>query len=296
MYKHILIPTDGFEQSEHAVKVGLELVRRLDAQALVTLVMQPPITFSGLSFERELRLEGQAVVDRWEKYGLEHRIRVKGHFAEGTDAAQKLVQVAKDAGCDLIVMGTHGREGLARLFLGSVAERVVRLSRIPVMLMRFDGALKTPQTFPQRILVSLDGGKASGLALDQAIGLAKALGSELVLLHVVPNLWVPPAYEALMFDVGSRQEAEAKMREEGQVVLDRAKVQAQGLKTRTILRDSGDMRVAPAILEVAKAEQADLIALGTHGYSGFDRLLLGSVAETVVHHARVPVLVVRPEG
>ena len=295
MYKHILIPTDGFEQSEQTVKVGLELVRRLDAEALVTLVMQPPITFSGLSFERELRLEGQAVVDRWEKYGQEYGVKVKGHFAEGADVAQKLVQVARDVGCDLMVMGTHGREGLARLFLGSVAERVIRLSKIPVMLLRFDGALKTPQTFPKRILVSLDGGKASELALGQAARLAKSLGSELVLLHVVPNLWVPPAYEALMFDVGSRQELDAKMREEGQAILKKAEVCAQGLKVKTVLRDSGDMRIAPAILEVAKAEQADLIALGTHGYSGFDRLLLGSVAEAVVHHAPVPVLVVRPE-
>lgn len=295
MYKNILIPTDGFEQSEHTVKVGLELVRRLNAQALVTLVMQPPITFSGVSFERELRVEGQAVLDRWEKYGQENGLKVKGHFAEGTDVAQKLIQVAKDAACDLILMGTHGREGLARLFLGSVAERVVRLSKIPVMLLRFDEALKTLQSFPQRILVSLDGGKASSLALDQALGLARVGGSELVLLHVVPNLWMPPAYEAMMFDVGSRQELDAKMREEGQAILKKAEEQAQGLRTKTVLRASGDPRIAPAILEVAKTEQADLIALGTHGYSGFDRLLLGSVAEAVVHHAPVPVLVVRPE-
>jgi nucleotide-binding universal stress UspA family protein len=296
MYKNILIPTDGFEQSERAVQAGLEWVRRLQAQALVVLVMQPPISYAGLSFEHELRQEGQAVVDRWEKYGAGRHIAVKGHFAEGGDVAHKLVDLASQAGCDLIVMGTHGREGLARLFLGSVAERVVRLSRVPVLLLRFDGALQSAQVFPERILVALDGGKASELALDQAIGLGQVLGSELVLLHVVPNLWMPPAYETLVFDVANRQELDAQMQAEGQALLSKAQARSQGLKTKTLLRHSGDPRVGQTILEAAQKEKAQLIVLGTHGYSGFDRLLLGSVAETVAHHAPMPVLLVRPSS
>jgi nucleotide-binding universal stress UspA family protein len=292
--KKILLPTDGHKLSEQALKLGLELAQRLRAGAVIGLVHQPPLSEVELEADKQIRAAEQAVLHRWQRYGDEHLMPLTTRLVEGYDIAQELVALAKETACDMVVMGTHGREGLARLLMGSVAERVVRLAHLPVLLLRLSQTIHTSVEFPKRILVALDGSEASSDALRQAAQLARQLGSELVLLHGIPDVRAPIlGYESMMYSSSDPDEVDAQLQLEGHSILQKAKDQIAPLESTAIVSRAKGNRIADLILQTAQEQQADLIAIGTHGYSGLDRLLLGSVAEAVVHHAKVPVLVVR---
>ncbi len=146
----------------------------------------------------------------------------------------------------------------------------------------------------KRILVAVDGGDIAELAVKEAIMLAKHDGAQLRLIHVVDEgvaYWGAggPILDTV-FDA---------MRDAGQAVLDRAvaAVRKAGIKVETLLPETVGQPVANVIVEEAKRWPADLIVIGTHGRHGLEHLLLGSVAEGVVHLSPKPVLLVRgPSG
>ena len=144
----------------------------------------------------------------------------------------------------------------------------------------------------QRILVPIDGSTTSAFGLDEAIKLAKLTGASLRLIHVVDALTittglVPSAYYA--------DEVPPRAKGVGVQILEqaRARVAASGVKVDTFLFDSMVARVSETVIEQAKAWNADLIVIGTHGRRGVGRILLGSDAEQIVRTAPVPVLLVR---
>lgn len=140
MYRNILIPVDDSAQGEHAARTALQLARLVGAKpTLLHVAYQQPI--SGLE-SQELqekpylnyaRTMMQSLTRRLEKLGVPFETRV---VRAEHGVAETITRTAQDGGFDLIVMGTHGREGFNRVLLGSVAERVARLSNIPVMLER----------------------------------------------------------------------------------------------------------------------------------------------------------------
>ena len=144
----------------------------------------------------------------------------------------------------------------------------------------------------QRILAPIDGSATSTFGLDEAIKLAKLTGASLRLIHVVDALTMttgllPSAYYA--------DEVPPRKKEVGEQILEQARtrVAASGVKVDTFLFDSKLPRVSETIIEQAKAWNADLIVIGTHGRRGVGRVLLGSDAEQIVRMAPVPVLLVR---
>lgn len=142
-----------------------------------------------------------------------------------------------------------------------------------------------------RILVPVDGSEAAHRALAEATGLAHALGSELVLLHVVDTyqLLLAKATQA-GFDA-----ARETLLARGKALLQTCGQQPQqaGVACETVLREVMSSRVAGAIVDEATRHHCSLIVMGTHGRNGRTQLLLGSDAERVVHAALVPVLLVR---
>ena len=144
----------------------------------------------------------------------------------------------------------------------------------------------------QRILVPVDGSTTSTFGLDEAIKLAKLTGASLRLIHVVDALTIttgllPSAYYS--------DEVPPRKKEVGEQILEQARtrVAASGVKVDTFLFDSLLPRVSETVIEQAKAWNADLIVIGTHGRRGVGRVLLGSDAEQIVRMAPVPVLLVR---
>lgn len=142
----------------------------------------------------------------------------------------------------------------------------------------------------QHILVPVDGSTTSERALQEAIKLAKQQGAQLRLIYVVENILFPD--NEAYFDYAALQEV---VKRNGEKMLEHAKTVARqaGIEAETMLLDTAGERIASVIVVEAQRWPADLIVIGTHGRSGFNRLLFGSVAEGVVRTAPVPVLLIR---
>ena len=301
MFKHILIPIDSQPLSQHAAKVGLEFAQRLQAQVTLLHVIQMPPVYPPQSEHAALetiRDHGKKLLEPWSEIAAKKGIQLKTKMVQDDahSVAASIVKAADHLECDLILMGTQGREGFDRLLVGSVAERVARLANQPVMLMRSSlssqaSTLNSDHSF-ESILLPVDGSTTSQAALWTADELARQLGASLHFLHVVPDL--PPPMNDGSFGTNDRSEPWIEALEhQGQAIIKHAKESTTLERVETSTIPASGARTAKQILKFASEHHSSLIVIGTHGRSGLDRLLLGSVAEGVMHHADVPVLLVR---
>ena len=207
----------------------------------------------------------------------------------GVAAAEVILDYARQEAVDLVVMGTHGRRGLGRLFLGSVAEEVVRLAPCPVLTLRQQEDPR-PVEMVQKILVPVDFSDHSLRAVEIAADLALLYGARLELLHVVQ----PPAYPELYYP----GQATATSVLDFPLLQRRAKDSLDALIDKKGLKDRAESRVIEgyAGTEVprhAEESKADLLVLSTQGLTGLKHLMLGSVAEKIVRICTCPVLTVK---
>ncbi len=203
-------------------------------------------------------------------------------------AGEAILGYADEVGADLIVMGTHGRRGLAHVLLGSVANEVVRGAPCPVMTVRARPEGQHLEAI-ERILLPLDFSTASEAALAAARDLAVRWTASLDLLHVIEETVMPAFYAAgvtslLQLDPEIRTRCQAEMQRRLTHLGDAA------VAVTTHVREG---KAAREIVAFAEETGTDLIVLATAPRSGLERLLLGSVAEKVVRLAPCPVLVVR---
>lgn len=293
MFKHLLIAVDGTPASEQAAEVGLAWARRTNSR----LVFAHVIEERGLQAQIETKQRfGQSFLEAWVRVAQQQGFEAKLALLRGANIAQALADVAELEHCDLIVMGTHGREGLPRLLQGSVAERVAQLTSIPVLFVRHAIHTRTPNF--DHLLVAIDLDEITDPVLDQAAEVARQLGSTLEVLHVLPDAGVP----LYAIETGAawdpNHEAE-KMRLEGEDLIAAAWTR---IRSRPFDPKMLDIRQVPAkgigiqhvILREAAAKNVGLIVIGTNARRGLEKFLLGSIAESLLHHADVPVLVVRP--
>jgi nucleotide-binding universal stress UspA family protein len=207
--------------------------------------------------------------------------------------ADAILAAAREEKAGLIAMTTHGRSGIARFTMGSVAERVVRASDVPVLLLRSFPDGSTPAgggtTSFARILVPVDGSDRSLAVLDPVIELAKLYGSKVFVAWVDESV----LYPALAYADGA--EPSVPPAATAQDVLRPAEeiLSRAGVPHATITA-AGDASLH--LLKFAEARSADLIAMATHGRSGFTRWVFGSVTEKVLRAAACPMLVVRGAG
>lgn len=277
--RKILCPIDFSAGSRHALRVATRLANELGAPLVLAHAwFIPPIAIGG---EFPLPSDSiQAMVDdahrgltdavtEAKKAGVE---KVSSEFLSGPPA-ERIAELASPG--DLIVMGTHGRTGIPRFLLGSVAERVVRHAKCSVLIAREHGE---PQPY-RHILVPVDFSESSRRALEEAGDLASRTGAVVTLLHVLelPASGLVPEAE---------QRAVTLLEEWGELVEQKTRTRVWNLvKTGT---------PAQQVLATAADDPSiDLIVLGSHGRTGMSRLLIGSVAEKVVRHAHRPVLIAR---
>jgi nucleotide-binding universal stress UspA family protein len=214
---------------------------------------------------------------------------IEGALLEGAPD-DEIIGLARDG--DAVVMGTHGRGAVAHLFVGSVAERVVRRSPVPVLCVRAGSAAALPA---KRILVPIDFSEPSRAALSLAARLGDATNASVDVLHVweSPDTAGAPAGDAVVVHlVGGQRSSlpeflQANAKQEMHTFLagleDRGRVELKHELT------SG--RPADAIVDASQGY--DLVVMGTHGRRGLPHVLLGSVAEKVVRRATCPVWTVR---
>lgn len=296
MFAKVCIPVTNESLSIHAARAALDFAHKLKATAVFVSVFTMPIIYRSQT-EEEVRLELQknteAFLETWIEFAEHRQVPVStiAIEARASGIAQTIAELALEEHSDLIAMGTHAYEGLNRVLLGSVAEAVTRYSHLPVMLFHI-GLVPTAKPFDcNRILVAVDGSQATAEALDITRALAKQLPASVEILHVVPD--VPPTYDTIMPMIDYSNLATDYLNE-GKHILYNAEAKLTDISNKElVLEPAGGRRIATVILEIAKNHHADLIVLGTHGYGGLDRILLGSVAQAVAHHAHVPVLLTR---
>jgi len=192
---------------------------------------------------------------------------------------------------DLVVLASHGRRGLRRFLLGSVAEEVVQRSYCPVLTARQPPA-ELELGFPQRILVPADLSDHSLGAIAHAKELAAVGGASLQLLHIVELPVIPAHYDALPLSSSFDNGAAVK---EARKALEGLYEEAEGPEGSF----SVHVKIGTAvdgILDFAKEESSELLVLASHGLTGLNHLLLGSVAEKIVRRSTCPVLTIKSFG
>lgn len=277
--KRILVPLDGSALADRILTCVWRILRRQDAEVKLLRVLPA----SGLRApDRILPGEAEPPVQHIERIAAFLRgrgVRAGFDFMYG-DPAEGILRYADDFEPSLVAMSTHGHTGLKRLVRGSVAERVLRRARHPLLLANPRGldAEEGPAHEPfRRILAPLDGSEISSRVLPLVRDFAAIYGAEVVLLHVEavqPPLgdipWAPPAGNS------------AALLEPHRDYLARGGVSAR-VRTSLGFPTAG-------ILSAVAAEKADLVAMATHGRSGIARWFHGSVAEEVLRRCPRPVL------
>lgn len=274
MFERVLVPLDGSDVAAAILPQIRRILFHKDAEILLVQAVYVPANAEAEAVELPdiLRTHAakhlESVADPLRSQGA--RVRT---IARVGDAADVILDVAAEEKATLIAMSTHGRSGLARWIRGSVAEKVLRAGRVPVLALRSFPA-PPPADIPlKRVLVPLDATDLSLEVLDPVIELASLFGSSVTLLHVCdgPACSVPVPELTRAFE----------------------RVRQRGVEVQPVMR-KGDP--AGQILDVARELKADLIAMTTHGRRGLSRWTLGSVAEKVLRGAETPLLIVRPAG
>jgi len=270
----ILVPTDGSEGATSALDHAVTIATETDA-TIHLLAVVDPYGLSSVTERREVEAELEAVVadaaERVRDVGITAETAVEAGFPH-----KEILNAVEGYGVDLIAMGTHGRTGLDRYVLGSVAEKVVRLSPVPVLTVRVDAAGERPY---RDVVLPTDGSDAAAPAERWGVDLASQFDATVRALSVVPRGRVRSS------------ETEAAYEEAARKALDRVSERgaAAGVAVQTTLEHGVPHR---SILEYCDDTDADLVVLGTHGRTGVERFVLGSVAEKVVRLSETPVLVV----
>jgi nucleotide-binding universal stress UspA family protein len=293
----LLVPLDGSSLATAALPYAEALARVLSASIRLIAVVEPaPVGLLGRPSEVQANLEqanrqrlGQhvsATADALRARGLEVTVTL-----DLGDPSSRILAVADMHDVTMIVMATHGRGGAARWLVGSVADKIMRLSTRPVLLVRPPEDSDAARTVRlARLLVPLDGSPLGEMALPLAERLAAAAGATLTLVRVEPWLATVLApygagYDLTAMDAEAAAAAEAYLR----TVQERlpAGVHADSL----VLRGPP----SPTLIDFVQREHFDLVIMSTHGWGGLRRLVLGSTADRMVR-AGIPTLLVRATG
>jgi nucleotide-binding universal stress UspA family protein len=287
MYDRILVPTDGSDVARTAAEAAIALADRFDAELHVLHVLEFGDLPPGIQ---------DAGADEFARRGEQATTTVAGMAADaGVDATrvvvdagdtvhQAILAYAADNDVDCIVMGTYGRTGLDRWVLGSVAERTLRESSVPVLSVHEDTVFRPEFA---SLLVPTDGSDCSTAAADHAIELASRTGAALHVVNVVNVGAVSPDV-----DVGTLL---SLLEEAGKRALDRVVGRAEDAGVSTVEASVLSGTPHRAIVDYAAEHDVDCIVMGTHGRTGLDRYLLGSVTERVARFSEVPVLALKPD-
>jgi nucleotide-binding universal stress UspA family protein len=291
--KRILVTTDFSAESKRALPYAAAIAKRLGSEVALLNVVEPPPRLSGLESVVLLQTGDAAVgrvyggLDALARRTFKTGTRVKTHVHTGKPF-REIVNAARELDANLVIMATHGYGGLKHTFLGSTTERVIRHAPCPVLAVRGNKDTRQKSVAMQRIVVTTDFSDNALRALPLAQSLAAKFGADITLMHVVDRFPIDAMLgEELTRDNRTRltEQAQTRLNE-----VSRSWRERSGLKVDAIVRFG---KPFDEITRNARALDASLIVLATHGYTGLKHAYLGSVAERVVRHAHCPVLVVR---
>lgn len=321
MFQRILVPLDGSARAEQAISVAARIARASGGSIVLLQVCTAGIDYAWMAMESSMMMQAtlDADCDRAAEYlasmARSHElegIKTTTVVLEGAPAEAILAEVHVQA-ADLIVISSHRNTGLKRRVLGSVAQKVAWYSPAPVLVLHEHAGVLTnmhPEGIrPVRILVALDGSPLAEAALEPAAYLSTVLSAPRAgALHLTEVLHLPTKYEY------GQNDSLAKTKQQRTVDADaylhtierrlrEGDLGRLNLQVTSSIANSLD--IAPTLIsmaengehmnEVAGFYGCDMVAMATHGRSGLQRWILGSVTERVLETTRLPLLIVRPQ-
>ena len=303
MFRKILIPLDGSPLAESVLPYIIPIAKAYGSQVVLANVVAPPsVEFEGdftgiqhpyldqLTEEAKIWAAGylQKVADRLAQAQVPV---LRQDVLVGSPAAVLTSQIERQ-GVDLVAIATHGRSGLGRVLLGSVADNLLHSTDVPLLVVRppeieVEGEIKLSS-----IIVPLDGSPLAESVLSYVKDMAKALSLTVTLVRAIPTVTAlssGPEYVLLPMDIIT------EMKEAAILYLDNVaqSLRDEGLSCTTEVVE-GD--TASAISEYARKKQNHLVAISSHGRSGIARAVMGSIADRLIRTSGDPVLVVRPKN
>jgi nucleotide-binding universal stress UspA family protein len=293
-FTRVLAPVDGSEPSDKSLEYAIALGRTGASVDLVNVVDEIPIVsqsattvsaFDPTPLLEALDAQGHAVLAAAAARCREAGITPTEQFVRDVPVPG-IVATAEQCKSDLIVLGTHGRHGLAHAFLGSTTEGVLEHSHIPVLTVRIPDVAPANPPF-RRAIVAVDDSDPADAAVNIAVRLHETLGTEIVFVHAIDPNTVLDRAATYGYDPTPLID---EMRSAANALLERARAKAPASAAQAAIVEGHS---AKAIANEAAQRGADLIIVGSHGRRGIRRFFLGSVAEEVVRTSVIPVLVMR---
>lgn len=288
--KPILVPTDFSVPSLRAVLVAKSIAETAADITVVYVGHDYDLIAPGQAWGADVPpvndLDRQR--DRLQTWATDHNLGdVKLEVRQG-DPGTEVCKLAEEMACQLIVVPSHGRHGVKRVLLGSVAERIIRHCDCSVLVLRRQNESDAEATMAenwcprQRVLVPVDFSEST----DATLQVAKELVDDRTAIDVVNAIWSMDGSILIGSTVLTQDELSANRQEFLERYL--AEHGHSGMKAHVIVGDPG-----LSISTYAEKVNADLVVMPTHGYHGLHRLVLGSTTERVLRHCHVPVLVLR---
>jgi nucleotide-binding universal stress UspA family protein len=312
MFRKLLVPLDRSMVAEQALLPAASIARALDADIDLMMVVEPHLFGGGSASHR------QEEVDNNERY-LEQMTRAlvasgpvtTSHAVLHGRIVDSVLSRARAVDADLIVMTSHGRTGLSRAWMGSIADGLVHQSPIPVLMLHATesgGPQRPIAQLVQRILLPLDGATPAAEVLQSAAALALTAGGHIMLLRVVhpvpqsgfyagaplaiPTSANPFVVPSQVIDRTATDRARDEAKEQlGEVAQQLVALGIPDPEMRVVVAQNA----AQAIVDFVTSHEISMVAMSTHG-RGSSRLVVGSVADKVLRASGLPMLLHRPTG
>jgi nucleotide-binding universal stress UspA family protein len=287
--ENLLLCTDGSEFSEGAVREAISLAKTCSSRLFALSVVQTNPEYETMApqlVEKEIEKAGthlDGVKERASREGVNCETIVR----QGEDSYRYIVEEAAKRKAGMIIMGRRGRTGLKRLMMGSVTAKVIGHAPCNVLVVP-----RAARVELRKVLVAIDGSRYSDAAAMEAMGIAKRCGAELAVISVVPSEAASPfdivhsEMQRELISEKERKAAECNVRNIQEVA------EKDGVNVRGFVMSG---KPYEAIIGAAEEGKADLIVMGSHGRTGIERLLMGSVTERVIVLSPCAVLVVKTE-
>jgi nucleotide-binding universal stress UspA family protein len=279
--KRILVAVDGSNSCLRAMEMTAAIAKKFHSQVTVIHVISHDFMHPELKAHHQLPLlildeldksyqkAGKKILRGAEEFFKEEKVEITSELVRAEDPAEKILQIMRELGYDLLILGNVSEVQARRFSLGSVAEKISLYAKSPVLIVK-------RKTKIRKLLVAVDGSANSDKALKYAVQLCQPFKPEITLLHVE---------EASLFELEPKG-----MKKVGEQILADAAAKVRDV-TFNLRLEIGDP--AKVILSVAMQENYNLIVLGSRGLSSVKRFLLGSVSADVSMHAQRSVLIVR---
>ena len=292
----ILFPTDFSECAESALNWAIMLAKNFEAE--LTMLHAVVLHSDDVGEEVYSRFPDLEQIIKTLENNADTRLEtalpdsgevsVKQVVRRGYDATDVILEFAEAENVDLITIGTHGRGGLGKLVLGGIANRIIKLSPCPVLAVKCDQKGPAERVDIKRIVLPTDFSNHSKLAARYAVALARAVGAQLDVVHVVDQA-VHPSFYA----IGKESLLELDPELEGRIrkaTSDFINEVAPDVQYNTVVREG---RPAEEIAELAGTGPDTLVVIASHGAGGLERLMLGSTTDRVLRKTPCPVLIVK---